>query len=532
MLFNTTALLTAGIVTAVLIVLVMGYVKAPPDMAYLISGARKHSKVVIGKASIRIPFLERLDKVSLRLIPIDVKTSNAVPTADYININVDATVNVKVSAEPDKLRLAAENFLNKNNEYIASVAREVLEGNIREIVGKMRLEEMVSDRQKFATLVKENADPDLAAMGLDIISFNVQNFTDSNEVIENLGIDNIVKIKKSAAIARAESERDISVAQAVADKESNDARVAADTEIAKNQNDLNIKKSELKMQADAKRAMADAAYEIQQQEQRKLIEVAKTNADIAKQEREIELKRMEADVREQSLTAEVRKQAEADKYAEQKKAEARLYIQQQEAEARKLKAAAELVEKQKEAEGIAAIGKAEAEAIAAKGTAEAEAMEKKAEAYAKYNTAAVTEMIIKQLPEIASAIAAPIQAIDKITVIDSGNGESGVSAVGGYTPAVLKKVIESVKETTGFDLTDVMAANTYDAKVNRNLTVDGVNLFAEGNPVLGSTVTSVGKTYHSSGEEKSGFCNNCDGQNGDCQCVESRFTETMMNKPQ
>ena len=92
------------------------------------------------------------------------KTSNAVPTADYININVDATVNVKISNDPEKLRLAAENFLNKNTEYIASVAREVLEGNVREIVGKMRLEEMVSDRQKFANLVKENAEPDLAAM--------------------------------------------------------------------------------------------------------------------------------------------------------------------------------------------------------------------------------------------------------------------------------------------------------------------------------------------------------------------------------
>lgn len=133
-------------------------------MAYIISGVKKKSKVVIGKASIRIPFFERLDKLNLRLIPIDIKTSNAVPTADYININVDATVNVKISNDPEKLRLAAENFLNKNTEYIASVAREVLEGNVREIVGKMRLEEMVSDRQKFANLVKENAEPDLAAM--------------------------------------------------------------------------------------------------------------------------------------------------------------------------------------------------------------------------------------------------------------------------------------------------------------------------------------------------------------------------------
>ena len=185
MLDGISVTLIIGLIAAclVIILLTMGYVKAPPDMAYIISGVKRKSKVVIGKASIRIPFFERLDKVTLRLIPIDVKTSNAVPTADYININVDATVNVKISNDPEKLRLAAENFLNKPTEYIASVAREVLEGNVREIVGKMRLEEMVSDRQKFANLVKENAEPDLAAMGLDIISFNVQNFVDGNDML-------------------------------------------------------------------------------------------------------------------------------------------------------------------------------------------------------------------------------------------------------------------------------------------------------------------------------------------------------------
>ena len=307
-------ILAIAVIAIILVVILfaMGYVKAPPDMAYIISGIKKKSKVVIGKAAVRIPFFERLDKLNLRLIPIDVKTSNSVPTADYINISVDATVNIKVSNNPDKLRLAAENFLNKPTEYIAAVAREVLEGNVREIVGKMRLEEMVSDRQKFANLVKENAEPDLAAMGLDIISFNVQNFIDGNEVIENLGIDNIVKIKKSAAIARAESERDIKVAQAAADKESNDAAVAAQTEIAKKQNELAIKKSELQMESDTKRAMADAAYEIQKEEQRRTIEITTANANIARQEREIELKQKEVQVKEQALEAEVKKQAEAE----------------------------------------------------------------------------------------------------------------------------------------------------------------------------------------------------------------------------
>ena len=461
-------LVPAVIVVIVVLLLLLGYVKAPPDMAYIISGVKKKSKVVIGKASIRIPFFERLDKLNLRLIPIDVKTSNAVPTADYININVDATVNVKISNDPEKLRLAAENFLNKNTEYIASVAREVLEGNVREIVGKMRLEEMVSDRQKFANLVKENAEPDLAAMGLDIISFNVQNFVDGNDVIENLGIDNIVKIKKSAAIAKAESERDIKVAQAAADKESNDAAVEAQTEIAKKQNELAIKKSELQMEADTKKAMADAAYEIQKEEQRKTIEVTTANADIAKQEREIELKQKQVAVTEQSLEAEL--------YQRQKDAEAKQFEAQREAEAQKAQAEAMRFAREQEAAGIRAVGEAEASAIQAKGIAEAEAMEKKAEAYAKYNKAAVAEMMIKVLPDIAGKVAEPLGQIDKITIIGGGEGGSnGVDQIAGNVPVVMAKVFESMKEATGIDLADIINAESYDAKVNRNVNVSGLD---------------------------------------------------------
>ncbi|MBQ7767117.1 MAG: flotillin family protein [Lachnospiraceae bacterium] len=492
-------LIPAVIVIAVIVVvalILLGYVKAPPDMAYIISGLRKKPRYAIGKATVRIPFFERLDKLNLRLIPIDVKTSNAVPTADYININVDATVNVKISNEADKLQLAAENFLNKPTEYIANVAREVLEGNVREIVGKMKLEEMVSDRQKFANLVKENAEPDLAAMGLDIISFNVQNFVDGNEVIENLGIDNIVKIKKAAAIARAESERDIKVAQAAADKESNDAKVAAETEIAKKQTELAIKKSELQMDADTKKAMADAAYDIQKEEQRKSIEISTANADIARQEREIELKQKEVAVKEQALEAEVKKQAEADKYAAQQKADAQLYQRQKEAEAkqfeaqreaeaRKAQAEADRFAREQEAEGIRAVGEAEAAAIAAKGLAEAEAMEKKAEAYAKYNKAAVAEMMIKVLPEIAEKVAQPLGQIDKITIIGGGEGGSnGVDQVAGNVPVVMAKVFESMKEATGIDLANIINAESYDAKVNRNVNLTGledINLVVKDN---------------------------------------------------
>ena len=407
------AVVVAVALVFLLLIFLTGYVKASPDTAMIISGLRKNPKVLIGKAGIKIPFLERKDELNLQLIPIDVKTSNAVPTADYININVDATVNVKISDNEERLKLAAQNFLNKNAEYIGRVAREVLEGNVREIVGKMALEEMVSDRQKFAMLVKENAEPDLASMGLDIISFNVQNFVDGNGVIENLGVDNIVKIQKNAAISRAESEKEIAKAQASAKREANEAEVNSQSEIAKKQNELAIQKAELKREADIKQAEADAAYRIQEEEQRKTVEITTANANIAKQEKEILLKQREAEVMEQALDAQVKKKAEAERFAKQQQADASLYERQREAEAKKfetekeaeaMKAQAEAKRytMEQEADGIRTRGLAEAEAIRAKAVAEAEGIEKKAEAMAKMGEAAVLEMYFKALPEVRS----------------------------------------------------------------------------------------------------------------------------------
>lgn len=455
-----------GVIIAILILIIVvtGYVKASPDTAYIISGLRKQPKVLIGKAGIKIPFLEKKDELNLQLIPIDVKTSNAVPTADYININVDAAVNIKISDDPERLKLAAQNFLNKPVEYIAQVSREVLEGNMREIVGLMNLEEMVSDRQKFASLVKENAEPDLAAMGLDIVSFNVQNFIDGNGVIENLGVDNIVKIQKNAAISRAVSERDIAQAQSKAKQEANDAKIDAETKIAERNNELAIKQAELKKIADAKQAEADAAYTIQQEQSRKSIELATADANIMKQEKEIEIKRKEVEVKEQSLDAEIRKQAEAEKFATQQKAEADLYRRQKEAEAqlfeRQREAEAQQAEAdavkyqmEQEAAGITARGEAEARAIEAKGLAEAEALNKKAEAMKKYGEAAVMEMYFEMLPKAVEAAAKPLEKVDKITMFGEGNAQKLISDI----VNTATQVNEGMNESMGVDLKSILS---------------------------------------------------------------------------
>lgn len=488
-------LIIVGVVVVALILIVMtGYVKSPSDTAYIISGLKKEPKYVIGRSSIRIPFLQRMDKLMLKMISVDVKTDESVPTNDYINVNIDSAVKVKVSSDPAKMKIAASNFLNKNEDYIRNSVVDVLQGNVREIIGQMKLEEIVQDRKKFADKVQENAAPDMARMGLDIVSFNVQNVTDKENVIENLGIDRVVSISKSAQISRAESERDIAVAKAATEKQANDARVEAETAIAEQNNALEIKKHELKKQSDIKKAEADAAYEIQEQEQRKTIEIATADANIAKQEKEAEIKEKEIVVKEKSLDAEVKKQADAEKYARIQKADADKYEAEQRAEAEKItklkEAEAIKARSIAEAEGTKAKGIAEAEAIKAKGLAEAEAMEKKADAMAKYGKAAMTDMIIKVLPQMAEAIAKPLESIDKVSII-GGAGDSGMSTISDNVPQVLAKTIESVKETTGFDLTEVMKASTYDAKVNNNvnITTDLENKVVE--KVVNEAVTDI-----------------------------------------
>lgn len=484
--------LIIGIAAAIVVIIILasGYVKAPPDKAYIISGIGKKARVVIGKASVKIPFFERLDKLDLSLMSVDVKTASAVPTADYINIMVDAAVNVKVSLSENGIELAQQNFLNKDRVYIIGVAREVLEGNMREIVGTMELRDMVSNRQKFADKVKENAAPDLAKMGLDVVSFNVQNFTDSQGVIDNLGIDNISKIQKDASIARANADRDVAVARAEADKQSNDAKVAASLEIAMKNNDLAIKQAELKKISDIKQAEADAAYKIQEEEQRKQIEITTANANIARQEKEVELETQKIAIQERRLDAEVKKQAEAKKFEQQQRADADLYTRQKEAEAKKYEdiqnAEAELAVKQKEAEamyymaeqeakaqkakaeaakyaaeqeaeGIRAKGVAEAEAVRAKALAEAEGLDKKAEAMQKMQEAAILQMYFEKLPDIAKAVAEPLTNIDSITMYGEGNTAKLVSDITSSTTQISNGLLDgmgiSLKDLVGSVLT-------------------------------------------------------------------------------
>ena len=451
-------------VAILLVLLLMGYVKAPPDQAYIISGLKKDGKILIGRAGIKIPFFERLDKLYLGQMTVDIKTEQSVPTNDFINVNVDAVAKVRISPTPEGIKLAAKNFLNKKAVDITRDLQDSLQGNMREIIGTLSLKEINTDRDSFSDQVMQKASKDMDKLGIEILSCNIQNVTDENGLIRDLGADNTSLIKKNAAIAKAQADRDVAIAQAEADKAANEARVLSDTEIARMNNELEIKKAELKIISDTKKAEADAAYTIQQQEQQKSIETATVNAQIAKAERDAELKKQEVEIAKQKLDAEIRAQADAERYRmeqeaqadlfkRQKDAEAKRYEEEQAAEAAKKAAEAAKYAREQEAAGIAAVGKAEAEAIQAKALAEAEGIDRKAEAMKKYGQAAMVEMVMQALPDIARNVAEPLSKVEKITMYGEGNSAKLLQDIINGTT----QITEGFTEGMGIDIKSLLS---------------------------------------------------------------------------
>lgn len=460
-----------GIAVFLLLYMACGYVKVPPNKAYIVSGLRKKKKILIGRAGFRMPLIERIDKLSLDVMQVDVKTSEAVPTNEFINVTVDGVANIKISSNPELLEKAAEALLGMDKQQLIFLVTQVLEGNMREIVGSVGLKEMVQERQVVAEKIKENAVPDMQKLGIEIVNFNIQNFKDGAGTIENMGIDNVEQIRKAAQIAKAEAARDIAIAEANAKEEANKIAVAAHQRIAEQNTSLSIREAELKKDSDVKRAEADAAYEIQKEEQRKTIEVTSANADIARREKEAELAEKEIALQEKKLDADIKKKADALKYEAEKKAEADLVRRQKESEARRyeeeqaalarMKAAeAEQYEQERRAEAQRALAEAsayakmkEAEGIRAVGLAEAEAIEKKAEAQKKMGEASVLEMYLTALPEVVRNAAAPLAQTDKIVMYGDGNSSKLVKDVMNSS----NQIIEGLTEATGVDMKSLIA---------------------------------------------------------------------------
>ena len=441
-----------ALVAIFVILTALGYMKAPPDTAYIISGLGK-KRILIGRAGWRIPFFTRVDKLSLRVMQVDVKTSEAVPTNEFINVTVDGVANIKISSDPELLKRAAEALLGMKQSDLVALVTQVLEGNMREIVGSVGLKEMVQDRQGVAKKITENVVPDMEKLGIEVVNFNIQNFKDAAGTIENMGIDNVEQIRKNAQIAKANAQRDIAIATANAQQEANAVKVEAEKKIAEQDAALSVQQAEMKVKADTKKAEADAAYSIQQENQRKTIEVAKTEADIARREKEAELAEKEIAIKERQLDADVRKKADALKYQAEKEAEAELVKRQRDADAKKYEAIAAADAKRAEAEALRFAMEQEAEGIRAKGIAEAEAIEKKAEAQKKMGEASVLEMYLEALPEVVKNAAAPLERTDKIVMYGDGNSTKLVRDVMNSA----NQVVDGMRESTGIDLASLLA---------------------------------------------------------------------------
>lgn len=462
-------IIAAAVAAAIIAFCFLCYKKAPPTQAIVVTGfGLSRPKVVCGRGVFVLPIVQRADRLNMRLLKIDVKTpETGVKTKEGVSLWLDSVVTVQVYSENstvsdeevrnagyDDIRkyinsrqqAAISNFLGMDEAHINEKINDVLQGNLREIVSEMTVDQILTNRKQMAVSVVENARPDLAKMGLEVVTFNVQDVKDAVDamghnhgVIEAIGVEQEELVKKRASIAKAEAERDVSCAKAAAAMAANEKEIEAQTAIAQRNNELELAKSKLKAEADKAAADANAAGMIQ------------TN-----------LRAQEAEVQQRKLDAEVRKQADAELYRRQKEAEAQKYEAERAAEAAKFA-------KQQEAEGIALVGKAEAEAIRQKGLAEAEAMKQKAEAYKQYNDAAVAEMMIKVLPEIARSVAQPLSSIDKVSII--GGDASGVSGVSGNVPVLMAQTMEAMKEATGIDMRDIVRANSIEAKTDRNITI-------------------------------------------------------------
>ena len=485
------ALTTGGIALVAIIILAILFKcfwrVAGTNEVLIVSGFGK-VKTKSGGGTFVWPILQKTQRMTLENIQVDFTSRNEIPTQDAIHVLVDAVANMAISQDPARQRIAASKFAGYSIQQIRDTVVPVLEGNIREIISQTRFEDLIrGDKKVFAEKIQENVTPNLADLGIDLTTFNIQNFSDRNGVIQDLGVDNIEKIRKEAQIAAANAKSEVAIAQAEADKAANDAKIAVATEIAQKQTEFAIRKAELQKQADTKQAEADAAKQIEAENQRREQEIATANANLARQEKEIELKAREVEIKERALEAEIKKTAEAQKYAEKQKADAKLYATQKaaeaelfererkadaarieaekkaaadlalaEADAKAKKVLAEAIQAQGEAEAAAAKAKglAEADAIRAQAEAEAEGLLKKAEAMKQYGEAAMADMqmqvlgkYFEQLPAIAQAIGEGYQGVDKIVMLGNDSNQLAGNIINSTT-----QISEGLSESLGIDL--------------------------------------------------------------------------------
>ncbi|ALS27438.1 flotillin family protein [Paenibacillus cisolokensis] len=467
-------LIIPSIVIAVIVVLGLAfwarYKTVSPDEAMIVTGSFLGSrnvmiddsgrkiKIVRGGGAFILPIFQKAEFISLLSHKLDISTPE-VYTELGVPVMADGVAIIKIGGSVEDIATAAEQFMGKPTEALKGEAQEVLEGHLRAILGSMTVEEVYRNRDKFAQEVQGVAAKDLKKMGLQIVSFTIKDVRDKHGYLDALGKPRIAAVKRDAEIAEAEAIRDARIQKANAEEQGQKAELLRDTNIAEATKEKELKIAAFKREQDTARAEADQAYAIQEARAKQSVVEEQMKVELVRKEREIDLEAKEILRREKQYDAEVKKKADAERYAVEQAAEAEKARRLREADALKYKieAEAKALAEQKRLDGLAAAeaerarGTAEAEVIRLRGLAEAEAKEKLAEAFQNFGQAAVLDIIAKMLPELAGKVAEPIKGIDKLTVVDTGNGQ-GAARVSNYVTELMATAPDMLKNVTGIDV--------------------------------------------------------------------------------
>ena len=445
------------------------YTKVGPNQVLVISGVNRHTvdpdgtsravgfRIVKGGGVFVWPVFEKVDILSLELLTIDVQTPE-VYTSKGVPVLVDGVAQIKVKGDDVSIGTAAEQFLSKTTDEIKNVATQTLEGHLRAILGTMTVEDIYQNRDAFASKVQEVAAGDMANMGLSIVSFTIRDIRDKQGYLEALGKPRIAQVKRDAQIAQAEADRDAMIKSSQATQAGQEAKFAADTKIAESQRDYQSNVAQYQAAVNLKKAEADLAYDLQKYKTGQLVMAEQVQVNIIEKQKQIELQEQEIKRRQKELEANVQKPADAERYKVETLANAKKFQLETEAAgaASATKAAGFASADVAKATGIAeaeankARGLAQAAVIEAQGKATAEAMSAKAESFKQYNQAAVIEMIVRILPEIAGKISEPLAKMEKMVIINSGNGPGGgASKLTGDVTQIIAQLPPVLESLTG-----------------------------------------------------------------------------------
>ncbi|MBU6401744.1 MAG: flotillin family protein [Verrucomicrobia bacterium] len=475
----TSALSGAWIILAVIVVamvIIVGiavvlsrYTKVGPNQVLIVSG-RKHKfvdpdgttrtrgfRIVKGGGTFVYPVVEKVDVLSLELLTIDVQTPE-VYTSKGVPVKVDGVAQIKVKGDDVSIATASEQFLGKSTDEVRSIATQTLEGHLRAILGTMTVEDIYQNRDAFASKVQEVAAGDMANMGLGIVSFTIRDIRDNQGYLEALGKPRIAQVKRDAQIAQAEADRDAMIKSAQAQQAGQEAKFAADTKIAEAQRDYQSNVAQYQAAVNQKKAEADLAYDLQKFKTGQLVKAEEVQVSIVEKQKQIELQQQEILRKQRELEANVQKPADAERYKVETLANATKFQLETEAagaaSAAKAKGFANAdVAKATgiaEAEANRARGLAEAAIIEAQGKATAEAMRVKAESFKQYNEAAVIEMIVRVLPEVAGKVSEPLAKTERMVIINAGNGPGGgASKLTGDVTQIISQLPPVLESLTG-----------------------------------------------------------------------------------